>query len=95
MDSRLKGQRPLAQFLLFTAFPNFLTQASKYRSCAHTQGLIQRKGAVQTLYCVFLARTPGGGADVFLDEFELSSPGVCKIIIVRVSRDWLLEHNSA
>jgi hypothetical protein len=49
MDSGLERQRLLAQVALFTAFPNFFTEASKYRSCAHAQGSIPRHGAVQTL----------------------------------------------
>jgi hypothetical protein len=68
MDSRLKRQRLLAQVLLLTAFPNFLTQASKYRSCAHAQGLIRQKGASRH-YNVFSLPDPVGCADA--DRFPL------------------------
>jgi hypothetical protein len=49
MDSRLKRQILLAQVTLLTAFPNFFTEASKYRSCAHAQGSIRRQDVVQGL----------------------------------------------
>jgi hypothetical protein len=49
MDSRLERQSLLGQVTLLTAFPNFFTEASKYRSCAHAQGSIRRQDAVQGL----------------------------------------------
>ena len=46
MDSGLKRERLLAQVALLTAFPNFFTEGSKYRSCAHAQGSIYEQDVV-------------------------------------------------
>jgi hypothetical protein len=46
MNSRLKRERLLAQVSLFTAFPNFFTEASKDRSRAHAQGSISEQDTV-------------------------------------------------
>jgi hypothetical protein len=46
MYPRLMRKRLLAQVSLLTAFPNFFTEASKDRSCAHAQGSISEQDIV-------------------------------------------------
>jgi hypothetical protein len=46
MDSGLMRERLLAQVSLFTAFPNFFTEASKDRSRAHAQDSIREQDTV-------------------------------------------------
>jgi hypothetical protein len=46
MDPRLVRQRLLAQVSRFAAFPNFFTEASQNRSCAHAQDSIHGQDIV-------------------------------------------------